>query len=113
LERYDTNGDGVLDETELANAHAAMRAPVKTRLANARLLYARLLRKFDPRRTGKLDPAAQAEAVEFLKVNAPRVYQALLRRFDRDGDGQLEPGEREEMFDTLSRVATVAMAPAS
>jgi Ca2+-binding EF-hand superfamily protein len=113
LQRYDTNRDGVLDETELANAHEAMRAPVKTRLARAGVLYARLLRKFDPKQTGKLDPAAQAEAVAFLKAKAPRVYQALLRRFDRDGDGQLEAGETAEMFDVLSRVATAVKAPAS
>jgi hypothetical protein len=113
LQRYDTNHDGVLDETELANAHEAMRAPVQTRLAIARVVYARLLRKFDPKQTGKLDPAAQAEAVEYLKANNPRIYQALLRRFDHDGDGQLEAGERADLFDTLSRVSAVAKAPAS
>jgi Ca2+-binding EF-hand superfamily protein len=114
LRRFDTNGDGKIDETELADAHEAMRsqpaAQPAARQAAARQVYARLLARFDTQRTGHLDPPEQAAAVQFLRQNAPRVYQALLQRFDLNGDGELDAGETAAMFGAIGRVAT-APAP--
>jgi EF hand len=109
LKRFDTNGDGKLDETELADAHEALRAQPgaqpAARAAMARQVYARLLERFDARQTGHLDPDEQAAAVQFLRENAPRVYQALLERFDVNNDGALDATETAAMFGTLGQVA--------
>jgi hypothetical protein len=110
LKRFDTNGDGKLDETELADAHEALRVPAGTRAAAATQVYARLMARFDQHQTGHLDPDEQAAAVQFLRQNAPRIYQALVQRFDLNGDGELDATETAAMFGALGQVAA-ATAP--
>ncbi len=105
LKRFDTNGDGKLDETELADAHEALRQLPGARAAAARQVYTRLLERFDAAQTGHLDPEEQAAAVQFLRQNAPRVYQALVQRFDLNTDGELDAAETAAMFGTLDQVA--------
>ena len=110
LKRFDTNGDGKLDESELADAHEALRVQPATRAAIAAQVYDRLVEHFGKDEAGRLDPAEQAEAVGYLRQNNPRIYQALLLRFDSNGDGQLDAAETSALFDALSRVAAATPA---
>jgi len=104
LETYDTNHDGVIDDAELADAHASMRTQqVSRRLEAARKLYARLLEKFDTQKKGYLGPEEQQEAAAAIQKRAPQVYQSLLQRFDKDGDGKLDAAETKAMFDQLAK----------
>jgi len=124
VRRFDTNGDGKLDEGELAAAHEELRAAPEMpdgemdptgqaaagripggRGAAARAIYARLLAKFDVDHTGALTPAQQAAAVAFLQQNNPYLYQNLLQRFDANGDGQLDAAETATLFATLAAVS--------
>jgi Ca2+-binding EF-hand superfamily protein len=111
LKRFDTNGDGKLDETELADAHEALRVPPGARAAVAGQVYSRLLEHFDKARAGHLDPDEQAAAVQYLRQNAPRIYQALLQRFDLNGDGELDAAETAAMFGALGQVALSTPPP--
>jgi hypothetical protein len=112
LKRFDTNGDGRLDETELADAHEALRVQPAARAAIASQVYGRLLAHFDKNQTGHLAPEEQAAAVAYLRQNNPRIYQALLQRFDVNGDGQLDASETAAMFGALGQVAAAAPARA-
>jgi hypothetical protein len=111
LKRFDTNGDGKLDETELADAHEALRGAPGARAAVAGQVYSRLLEHFDRDQTGHLGPDEQAAAVGYLRQNAPRIYQALLQRFDLNGDGELDAPETAAMFGTLGKVAMATPPP--
>jgi len=111
LKRFDTNGDGKLDETELADAHEALRVQPGARAAIAGQVYSRLLEHFDAAQAGHLSPDEQAAAVQYLRQNAPRIYQALLQRFDLNGDGALDAAETAAMFGALGQVAASALPP--
>jgi Ca2+-binding EF-hand superfamily protein len=105
LRRFDTNGDGKLDETELADAHEALRVQPATRAALATEIYGRMVERFGKNQAGHLDPGEQTAAVGYLRQNNPRIYQALLERFDANGDGQLDSVETAAMFGALGQVA--------
>jgi Ca2+-binding EF-hand superfamily protein len=113
LKRFDTNGDGKLDESELADAHEALRAQPATRAALAAQVYGRMLERFGKNQPGRLDPEEQAAAVGFLRQNNPRIYQALVERFDVNGDGQLDSVETSAMFEALGQIAAARPAGTS
>ena len=99
-----SNGDGRLDDDEVAAAHMGM-ARNELRVRVGQMIYSRLLQAFDREHRGSLSPEEQAQAVEFLRANRPVIYQALLRRFDLNHDGSLDANETAAMFRVLERIS--------
>jgi hypothetical protein len=75
------------------------------RAAVARVIYRRLLARFDREGRGYLTPEEQAQALAALAQHRPRIYAALVRYFDRNGDGKLDAGEEANLFATLARIS--------
>jgi Ca2+-binding EF-hand superfamily protein len=86
MKRYDKDGDGKLDETELAelikNRNAAGPGAPGARLRE------QMVKLFDKNGDGQLDPEERAAAEQF------RADQ--VKRYDKNGDGQLDAEERAE-----------------
>lgn len=74
LEKFDTDGDGTLNEEERKAARSARRELTQKRRAE-------MLAKYDVDKDGKLSPEEQKAA--------------MLDRFDADKDGKLSDAERE------------------
>ncbi len=107
VERFDKDGDGKLNEQELA---AARKEFEKRRAQNGggqRLNREEFLKKFDKNENGKIDPDERAAVAEFRKKQGPgqdrprpgqgggRLKEAI-KRFDADGDGKLSEEERKK-----------------
>jgi Ca2+-binding EF-hand superfamily protein len=98
LKKYDKNGDGKIDDDELADARAYMRkdgGESATRMERQK----KLLKEFDKNGDGKLDDAerAQAEkAIQQFRERAEKRRAEIVKRFDKDGDGELNEAERAE-----------------
>ncbi|HEY1546384.1 MAG TPA: EF-hand domain-containing protein [Kofleriaceae bacterium] len=75
IQKYDTNGDGVLD----ANEKAAMRADFRAKRETHR---AKMLAKWDANHDGKLE---KNELVAMREARAEKMF----KRLDVNGDGQL------------------------
>ena len=86
LQRYDTNGDGKLDEDELAAAHETMLKSGGGAGERAGKVRALLLKRFDQNGDGRLDETERATMRSYF-----------LARFDKDGDGRLDDTERAAM----------------
>ena len=89
LKRYDRNGDGKLDEDELAAAHEALlKESFSSRAAGVKggRQRAALIRRFDKNGDGKLDATDWAEA-----------KRVILARYDTNHDGRLDEDERAAM----------------
>ncbi|MDI1248839.1 MAG: EF-hand domain-containing protein [Lacunisphaera sp.] len=86
MKRYDKDGDGKLDETELAelikNRNAAGPGAPGARLRE------QMVKLFDKDGDGQLNPDERAAAEQF------RADQ--VKRYDKNGDGQLDAEERAE-----------------
>lgn len=79
MQKYDTNGDGKLDDQE----RAAMRADFQ---AKRQEMKAKMLAKYDINKDGKLEPEERAAMRE---DRAERQF----KRLDTNGDGQLSFAE--------------------
>ena len=107
LKRFDKNGDGKLDEAELADAHEAMLQEQMTRQATiaaaprAPQFQAKMLEMFDKNHDGRLDDEERAEMRKYAEQNGlgenGEVREELLRRFDKNADGKLDDAERMEL----------------
>jgi len=75
LQKYDTNGDGKLDDQE----RAAMRADFQ---AKRQVMKAKMLATYDVNHDGKLEPN---ERVAMREDRAEKAF----KRLDTNGDGQL------------------------
>ena len=78
-EKFDTNKDGKLDDSERAAMKAAMEAKRSQRKAE-------MLAKFDTNKDGKLDPAERAVMKQERSASA-------FKKLDANGDGVLSPAE--------------------
>ena len=107
LKRFDKNGDGKLDDIELADAHEAMlkeqlnREAAQAARPNAEQFRARMLELFDKNHDGKLDDDERAEARKYAEEHGlgPGLMnrEEVMKRFDKNGDGRLDEAERAEM----------------
>ncbi len=73
-------------------------------LAVARRVYYALLERFDQDNSGRLTPAEQVQALDYLKQERPRIYHALVRRFSWSGGPDLDANERAAMFQFLASI---------
>ncbi len=97
LKKYDLNGDGKLDEAELAAAHKSMlKENLSGATANPRLnkFRAAMLKRFDRNGDGHLDANERAEMRKWL-----------LERFDTNHDGRLDEDERAAMREAFKAEA--------
>ena len=90
LEKFDTNGDGKLDETERAAAKVAMQAKRAERKQQ-------VLERFDADGDGQLNEAERAAAKAAFKAK-------MKERFDENGDGQLDETERAALKRAVRRL---------
>jgi Ca2+-binding EF-hand superfamily protein len=81
MQKYDTNGDGKLDDSE----RAAMRADFAAKRAERKQ---KMLEKYDVNGNGKLDPSERAAMKHDRKV-------AMFKKLDTNGDGQISFQEFE------------------
>ncbi len=89
LERFDTNGDGVLDDSEkqaTKEARTARREKRKDRRHGKRRQT--ILEQFDVNGDGMLDESERTAACEARRAK-------ILERFDTNGDGVLEDDEKK------------------
>ena len=114
LKRFDKNGDGTLDEEELAEAHEAMlqeqmarRTAASSAGPDAAKTRARALAMFDKDGDGRLNDEERAEMQRQLQEFRPAGpgagpnRAALLRRFDKNADGKIDAGEMAELEKTV------------
>ena len=112
LKRFDKNGDGKLDEAELADAREAMLQEQISRQIGAKdsprtpQLPAKMLEMFDKNHDGRLDNEERAAMRRHFEENGlgsdGEIRRELLLRFDQDQDGKLNDTERAEMMRFLS-----------
>ena len=88
LEKFDTNGDGKLDETE-------RKAAMQARREQAGQRREKMLEKFDTNGDGKLDESER----EAMKKEMEAKRKEILDKYDTDGDGKLSPEERQAAID--------------
>jgi Ca2+-binding EF-hand superfamily protein len=86
IKRFDRDGDGKLDASELADMEAA-RQQMQQNGGGARFRE-QMLKMFDRNGDGVLDEAERAEAAKFREEQ--------IKRFDKNGDGKLDQEERAE-----------------
>jgi Ca2+-binding EF-hand superfamily protein len=98
LKKFDTDGDGQLNDAE----RAAAREALKQRIAEEKQKF---LEKWDKDGDGTLSDAEKAAAREALgqrireEVQARR--QEFIKKWDTDGDGKLSEEERKAALDSL------------
>ncbi len=107
LEKFDTDGDGKLNESEKSELKKAM---TQRRDEN----QAKMLRRFDSDKDGTLSPEEKKSAAPTIKKERKEIHQAALKQFDKDGDGKLSPEEREGAREWVKKTYpdAIKMAPA-
>ena len=108
MKRFDTNGDGRLDDAERAEALREMKKKGGEIQGQLRQF---MLRRFDADGNGTLDPTERKtafdETMKQLEENGPMVKNTVLgfvhRRFDANGDGTLDKEELGVARDELTK----------
>ncbi len=85
VERFDTNGDGVIDDSEKP---AIRKARKERRGKRHGQRHQRILKQFDTNGDGQLDEQERAAARESRRAK-------MLKHFDANGDGVLDRDERK------------------
>jgi Ca2+-binding EF-hand superfamily protein len=89
LEKFDTNKDGKLDETE----RQAMRESYRNREGG---MDKRMLERFDKDGDGKLSGEEKEAMKAERKAKQEAFEKEMIQKFDKDGDGKLSEEERAE-----------------
>jgi hypothetical protein len=99
LERFDTDGDGTLNEAERQAMHEAMpnRRQRPGGPQGQRPGREEILKRFDTDGDGELSESERRE----MRAERERMRQEHMERFDADGDGELSEAERKVMHETL------------
>ena len=105
LEKFDTDGDGKLNEQERQAARSAMPdKPGERPGAENRPSKEDILKKFDKDGDGKLSEAERAalpqrpadgKGVEGGRPNMEEMKKKIIAQFDKDGDGTLSGAEKQ------------------
>ncbi len=101
VEKYDTNKDGQLDDSEkqaMKDAFKARQAEAEAKMAEGRQKF---MEKFDANKDGKLDEQ-EKEAMKMgmksdMEARRAEMQKKMLEKFDTNGDGQLDEQEKEAM----------------
>ncbi len=103
MKRFDTDGDGVLSDTEREAMRAAM-PPRRGGPRGERPSREEMTKRFDTDGDGVLNEeerAAMQASIDARRAERQQRRQEMLKRFDADGDGQLSDAERQTMRETL------------
>ncbi len=91
IERFDTDGDGVLNEAEKAKAREAMKengAPQPGKMREE------ALKRFDKNSDGKLDESERKAMEDDMRANLDQRPE-MKKRLDTDNDGKISDAEWE------------------
>jgi Ca2+-binding EF-hand superfamily protein len=107
LEKFDTDGDGMLNESEKSELKKAI---TQRRGEN----QAKMLKRFDSDKDGTLSTEEKKAAIPTIKKERKAIHEAALKQFDKDGDGKLSPEEREGVREWVKETYpnAIKMAPA-
>ena len=89
MDRYDTDGDGELNEAEREVMREAMRERWRERMME------RMTERFDADGDGELNEEERLEAEAEMEARRIEWQVRMTERFDTDGDGQVSPAEEE------------------
>lgn len=120
MERFDTDGDGQISETEKQNARDTLKTEGKRPGRNQEERRQKMLEKFDTNGDGQLDETERNAARQAMMIKrfdadgdgqlnadeqakADEQRQKILDRFDKDGDGKLNKQERNRARKALHR----------
>ena len=106
MEKFDTDGDGIISEEERESARAHMRerfgADGPGRMGPG-MGRDRMLEKFDADGDGTLSEAEKEEAHRFMQERREQFMADRLARFDTDGDGEISDEERAAARDKFKK----------
>lgn len=113
MQRFDTNGDGQLDESEKEAARSMMGGGAGgPRGAQAQMMRERLMERFDANGDGTLNEAERSEAFDAIVSDPSRpAAQRILQRFDANGDGALNADEKAAALAAWSQMQDGAGRP--
>jgi len=93
MKKFDTDGDGQLNDAEKTAMREQMGAMGHGRHEMSPEMRQRMLEKYDVNKNGQLDP----EEKEVAKRDHEARRAEMMKRFDTDGDGKLSDAERDAM----------------
>jgi Ca2+-binding EF-hand superfamily protein len=100
LERYDTNGDGRMDRTELQALRADLLGQTHPRFSRLGLrmrqwAFWRVRWAFDENGDRQLSAEERTALVDAMEARCQRLHQQALEKYDTNKDGQLDEAERQ------------------
>lgn len=97
MDRYDTDGDGVLSDAEREVLREAMRERGRQRMLE------RMTERFDADGDGELSEEERLEAEAEMEARRIEWQIRMTERFDTDGDGQVSDAERDAAREQFRR----------
>jgi len=101
MERYDSDGDGELSDSEGDAVWDARQDRFEAHNKQRARMWHRLLCLYDSDADGELSDDERAVMHEDFSARCEVMHERLLEEFDADGDGELSESERETARETL------------